>query len=325
MLGEYTYYNSNEVKRMPFKHSREIVKMPNGQHWIHIPLDPILQHAEMGKEVQRAFDIDRLTWEDIIKGDHLPKVEIDVNRIFMVMQVLLYDEVTGQIVKDQISILIKDDWIYTFQHGVHPVFEQVQEKLKVNRNNMRGRGLDYLLYSLMGSILNQHFLIFEQLQDKMDEIESLIMRQSKGNYIHDLYRIRKEAMKIKSAISPMKDIIRALVYESDFIKEDDRPVFLDLNDRLLEINETLAYYRELVNALYDMHLSNASNRMNRIMTTLTVYSAIFIPLTFMAGVYGMNFKYMPELNWKFGYPIFMVLCLVISISMVTFFRRKKWL
>ncbi len=325
MLGEYTYYNTEEVKRRPFKFPREIIMLPGGIHWVHIPVDPLESRAEDAKVIQRAFDIDRLTWEDITKGDHLPKVEIDVNRIFIVMQVLRYEENTQHIIKDQMSILIKDQCLYTFQHGEHPVFEQVQEKLRVNRNNIRGRSLDYLLYSLMGSILNQHFLIFDQFQERMDDIESLVMRQSKGNYIHDLYRVRKEIMKIKSAVSPMKDIIRNLVYESEFIKEEHRPVYLDLNDRLLEINETLAYYRELVTALYDMHQSNASNRMNRIMTTLTVYSAIFIPLTFLAGVYGMNFKYLPELNWKWSYPVFWVVCIALSVGMVGFFKKKKWL
>lgn len=325
MLGEYTYYNVDEVKRMPFKFPKDIVKLPGGIDWIHIPVDPLVSRPEDAKVIQRAFDIDRLTWEDITKGDHLPKVEIDENRIFIVMQVLRYEENTQHIIKEQMSILIKDKCLYTFQHGAHPVVEQVQEKLKINRNNMRGREMDYLLYAVMGSILNQHFLIFDQFQERMDEIESLVMRQSKGNYIHDLYRVRKEIMKIKSVVSPMKDIIRSLVYESDFIKEEHRPVYLDLNDRLLEINETLAYYRELVTALYDMHLSNGSNRMNRIMTTLTVYSAIFIPLTFLSGVYGMNFKYLPELSWKWSYPAFWVVCIILSVSMVSFFKKKKWL
>lgn len=325
MLGEYIYYNGNEVKQMSFKQPREIVKIPGGVHWVHIPIGKNGLTADNARDVQKAFNIDRLTWEDIVKGDHLPKVEVDGNRIFMVMQVLKYDDASQQIIKNQVSILIQNDWVLTFLHGETPVFEIVVEKLKINRNSMRERGPDYLLYSLMGTIMNLHFQIFESVEDKMDVIESLVMRQSKGNYIHDLYKIRKEIMKVKSAISPMKDMIRTLLYETTFIQADDRAVFQDLNDRLLEINESLSYYRELVNALYDMHLSNASNRMNRIMTTLTVYSAIFIPLTFLAGVYGMNFKYMPEMDWVGSYPIFILVCLLITGSMLGYFKRKKWL
>lgn len=325
MLGEYIYYNAEEVKRMAFKHPREIVALPGGVNWVHINLNDSLKTGDGARDIERAFDIDRLTWEDITKGDHLPKAEVDGDRIFMVMQVLRFDEGHQQIIKDQASILIQNGWVYTFQHGSAPVFEVVVEKLKNNRNNMRTRGEDYLLYSLMGAVLNLHFQIFEGLEDKMDQIENLVMRQSKGNYIHDLYKIRKEVMKIKSAVAPMKDMIRIILYETDFIKADDRAVFLDLNDRIFEISESLAYYRELVNAIYDMHLSNASNRMNRIMTTLTIYSAIFIPLTFLAGVYGMNFKYMPEMNWPYSYPIFILVCLIISIGMVSFFKRRRWL
>jgi magnesium transporter len=325
MLGEYIYYNANEVKQLSFKHPREIVKIPNGVHWVHVPIGESGITSDNAKDIQTAFNIDRLTWEDIVKGDHLPKVEVDGKRIFMVMQVLRFDEPSQQIIKNQVSILIQNDWVLTFLHGETPVFEVVLEKLKINRNSMRERGPDYLLYSLMGTILNLHFQIFERVEDKMDRIESLVMRQSKGNYIHDLYKIRKEIMKIKSAISPMKDMIRTLLYETTFIQADDRAVFQDLNDRLLEINESLSYYRELVNALYDMHLSNASNRMNQIMTTLTVYSAIFIPLTFLAGVYGMNFKYMPEMDWVGSYPVFILGCLVITGSMLGYFKRKKWL
>lgn len=132
-------------------------------------------------------------------------------------------------------------------------------------------------------------------------------------------------MKVKSAVAPIKDMIRTLLYESKLIKPENRSVFMDLNDRVLEINESLAYYRELVNALYDMHLSNGSNRMNKIMTTLTVYSTIFIPLTFLAGVYGMNFEYMPELKQPWAYPVFLILCLSIAGSLLTFFKKKKWL
>ncbi len=325
MLGEYIYYNANEVKPLSFKHPREIVKIPKGVHWIHVPIGKSGITSDNAKDIQQAFNIDRLTWEDIVKGDHLPKVEVDGERIFMVMQVLRFDEPSQQIIKNQVSILIQNDWVLTFLHGETPVFEVVLEKLKINRNSMRERGPDYLLYSLMGTIMNLHFQIFERVEDKMDRIESLVMRQSKGNYIHDLYKIRKEIMKIKSAISPMKDMIRTLLYETTFIQADDRAVFKDLNDRLLEINESLSYYRELVNALYDMDLSNASNRMNQIMTTLTVYSAIFIPLTFLAGVYGMNFKYMPEMGWVGSYPIFILACLVITGSMLGYFKRKKWL
>lgn len=325
MIGEYIYYNAQEVKRMPFKHLREIIKLPDGTNWVHIPLGVSPVTSENARDLQRAFNIDRLTWEDIVKGNHLPKVDVFDDKIFVVMQVLHFDEKRQQIIKDQVSILIVNNWVYTFLHGESPVFETVIEKLSINRNNMRDRGPDYLLYSLMGAVLNLHFQVFEKVENKMDEIEALIMRQSKGNYIHDLYRIRKEVMKIKSAVMPMKDIIRIILFETTFIKEDDRAVFQDLNDRIIEINESLSYYRELVNALYDMHLSNTSSRMNRIMTTLTVYSTIFIPLTFMTGVYGMNFKYMPELYWPWSYPIFMVACVAISIGMVSFFKRKKWL
>lgn len=325
MLGEYIYYNAEEVKRMAFKHPREIVAIPGGMHWVHIAIDDGLKTGDEARDIQRTFDIDRLTWEDITKGDHLPKVEVDGERIFLVMQVLRFDEGRQQIIKDQASILVQNGWVYTFQHGSTPAFEVVIEKLNINRNGMRERGADYLLYSLMGAILNLHFQIFEGVEDKMDVIESLVMRQSKGNYIHDLYKIRKEVMKVKSAVAPMKDMIRTILYETSFIKDDDRAAFADLSDRILEINESLAYYRELVNAIYDMHLSNTSSRMNRIMTTLTIYSAIFIPLTFLAGVYGMNFKYMPEMNWPYSYPIFILVCLTISIGMISFFKRKRWL
>lgn len=325
MLGEYIYYNEKEVKRMPFKHPKEIVSVPHGIHWVNIPVGGNLLTGDNAKEIQRVFEIDRLTWEDILKGDHLPKVEVGKDRLFMVMQVLHFDVVKQQIIKSQASILIQKGWVYTFIHGDSTVFEVVVEKLIVNRNGMRERGEDYLLYALMGTILNQHFEIFEKVEKKMDEIESLVMRQSKGNYIHDLYKIRKEVMKIKSAVSPMKDMIRTILYETTFVQVENQAVFRDLNDRLFEINESLAYYRELVNALYDMHLSNGSNRMNRIMTTLTIYAAIFIPLTFLAGVYGMNFKYMPELEWRYSYPVFLLVCLTLSIGLISFFKRKKWL
>lgn len=330
MLGEYIYYNVQDLKRFAFKHPKEVVKLPpdqqgHGRHWFHIQLNDQTMKGEGAKDIINAFHLDRLTWEDIIKGDHLPKIEVDDHRIFIVGQLLHFNSEKTQLIRDQVSLLIENNQVMTFVHGANPVFEVVFEKLKINRNGIRERGEDYLLYSLMGAMINLHFDIFESIENKMDNIESLVMRQSKGNYIHDLYKIRKEIMKVKGATAPIKEMIRVLLYDTKFIAEDNRAVFMDLNDRIYEINESLAYYRELVNALYDMHLSNASNRMNRIMTTLTVYSAIFIPLTFMAGVYGMNFKYMPELNQPLAYPIFWLVCIVITASMISYFKRKKWL
>lgn len=330
MLGEYIYYNGQEVKRSAFKHPKEVVKLPpdlagHGQHWFHIPINSLSEKGEGAKDIITAFHLDRLTWEDIIKGDHLPKIEADEKRIFIVSQLIRYDDATSMLVRDQVSILVENGQVVTFVHGENAVFDTVYEKLKINRNGIREKGIDYLVYSLLGAIINCHFDIFERIEEKMDNIESLVMRQSKGNYIHDLYKVRKEIMKVKGAAGPVKEMIRVLLYDTAFVRTENRAVYMDLNDRLFEINESLSYYRELVNALYDMHLSNASNRMNRIMTTLTVYSAIFIPLTFIAGVYGMNFKYMPELDQPWAYPLFWAICLIITASMVSYFKRKKWL
>lgn len=325
MQGLYIYYNSNEVKEMNFKHPRELNFLPQGHHWVHIPLTRENMHADAAKDLQRRFDIDRLTWEDIIKGDHLPKIEIDDSRLFMIMQVLSIDETTKAMKKEQVSILFQNNCIMTFLHSDDNVFTPVIEKLKINRNQMRQKGIDYLLYNLIGSVVNRHFDLFTQLEASMDKIEALIMRQAKALEVGSLYKIRKQIMKVKSAVLPLKDMIRTLLNESDFVQPANRALYLDLSDRLVEVNETLSYYRELVNALYDMHSSNASNRMNRIMTTLTVYSAIFIPLTFLAGIYGMNFDYMPELHQPWAYPAFLFICLCIAVGMLSFFKRKKWL
>lgn len=325
MRGKYIHYTDTDVKIMAFKHPKEITKLPNGAHWIHMPLTPEMQKLEASHEIQRAFHIDRLTWEDIVKGDHLPKLEYGDRRLFMVLQAMTYNASENQFVKDQISILYENNCLYTFTDTDYDPFQLVIEKLESNRNDIRTKGPTYLLYQLIAVVVNLHFSLFETIESKMDAIEAQVMRHVKGTAVHDLYSMRKEIMKAKSAIVPLKDMIKTLAYDTKFIPEDNKAVFLDLNDRLIEINESLAYYRELVNALYDMHLSNASNRMNRIMTTLTVYSAIFIPLTFLAGIYGMNFKYMPELNQIWAYPVFLIVCLIIAISMFTYFKRKKWL
>lgn len=325
MQGLYVYYNASDVKEMNFKHPRELKLLPDGHHWVHIPLTKENMTSEASKDLQRKFDIDRLTWEDIIKGDHLPKIEVDDDRLFMILQVLSIDENTNAMTKDQVSILYQDNCIMTFLHGQDNVFAPVIDKLKINRNMMRHKGIDYLLYNLIGAVVNRHFDLFTQLEDSMDKIEALIMRQARALEVGSLYKIRKQIMKVKSAVMPLKDMIRTLINESDFVQPSNRALYLDLSDRLVEVNETLSYYRELVNALYDMHASNASNRMNRIMTTLTVYSAIFIPLTFLSGIYGMNFDYMPELHQVWGYPVFLLTCMIIVIGMLTFFKKKKWL
>lgn len=283
-----------------------------------------LQNVELITEIGSLFAIHNLVLEDILNVYQRPKIEIYDDYIFAVIKHI--SKTDDKVKIDQISILVSDDFVITFQDNSSNIFEGIFERIEVGKNIFRKSKQDYLFYVLIDFIVDHYFVINEELTEEVDALQEELFINNEKNYTEEIHKLKKIVNKVRQAVKPSREIISGLLREDiEMINGSTHVYFRDTLDHLVQINEGLDLTRESVISLLDTYLSTVSNRMNEVMKVLTIIATIFIPLTFIAGVYGMNFKYMPELEWEYGYPIVWVIMLVVGILLGIFFKKKKWL
>jgi magnesium transporter len=276
------------------------------------------------ERIGEIFKLDALLLEDIVTVGSRPKYDKYENYLYVVASMLSVNEETGRLKQDELSLVIIENVILTFHENEKDIFDNIRKRISDNRGRIRRGGASYLFYSLIDSIVDQYFLVIETFEENIERLETSIMQNPESNQAKEIYDLRRELMNIRNAVWPMKDIINNLRIDEDVFNKEEVRYLGDLNDNIGQIVDFISYYRDMVMGLYEAYLSNLSNRMNRIMMTLTIFSVIFIPLTFLAGVYGMNFKYLPELGYKYSYYIFWLVCTAIGGGLFLFFKRKKW-
>jgi magnesium transporter len=219
------------------------------------------------------------------------------------------------------------NWLLTFQEGIEgDPFGPVRERLKNGQGRLRNQGADFLAYSLMDVIVDNYFLVLEQVADSIESIEEELMRTPSQRTLAEIYRLKRELLFIHKAIWPLREVVSSMLRrESSLVKEQTRIYLRDVYDHTIQVIETLETLRDMLSGMLDIYLSSVSNRLNGIMKVLTIIATIFMPLTFLAGLYGMNFKYMPELEQPWGYPAVLLLMVAITVGMLFFFRRKRWI
>jgi magnesium transporter len=226
------------------------------------------------------------------------------------------------IIYEQISIFSKDNFIITLQELEGDVFDPLRDRIKDDKGIIRKKDKDYLFYALIDIILDNYFVFMMNIEKSIESLEEEAMINEEDNLLKDIYYYKKELVKLRNSIIPMKEIIKTL---KDSAAEEDYKYYEDLFDHIYFMIDSLNVFREMINGIYEIYISNISNRMNKIMTVLTIFSAVFIPMTFLAGVYGMNFRHIPGLDNPNSFFIFISVCVAIFLGMIYFFRRKKWL
>ncbi|RKD28753.1 magnesium/cobalt transporter CorA [Thermohalobacter berrensis] len=319
---EVIYYNENQISKEVVSSLDSINWESSYNKWINIYG---LNDTELIKEIGSKNNISSLILEDIAHIGQRPKIEFYDNYIFIVLKMLSFDNKRMKIQHEQISFILLPDTLITFQEVEGDVFDPVRKRIFQSKGLIKKKGVDYLLYCLIDSIVDQNFILLDQIEEKIEIIEEDIINNQSKKLLENIYKLRKELLILKSSVWPVKDIIYNLLKEDSVINDDTKEYLKDVNDHLIQIMDFIIIYREMISSLFDTHLSHTSNKMNQIMTMLTIFSAIFIPLTFLAGVYGMNFQYIPELSYRWSYPIFWFICIVTVVSMYTFFKYKKWL
>ncbi|MDA3899722.1 MAG: magnesium/cobalt transporter CorA [Spirochaetes bacterium] len=301
----------------------ELTKQLSGIIWINIDG---LHDVEIIESLCSHFGIHKLTIEDILSVNQRPKLEEHSENLHIVLKMLNTDSNDHSIDIEQVSFLYMKNILITFQEKSGDVFESVRNRINDNKGYIRKRGADYLLYALIDSIVDRYFFILETIGEKLDELETDLLENPDKNSLNDLHRSRKEMLSIRRAVYPARDVISNLSRIDETLISAEMGIFLrDLYDHTVRVIETIELFRDTTSGLLDLYMNSVSNKMNEIMKTLTIIATIFIPLTFIVGVYGMNFANMPELNWKYAYFGIWGIMVAVFIAMLIYFRRKHWI
>lgn len=300
---------------LPFKDTPTITWMNiNGLHDVGV-INRIGDH----------FNIHPLVLEDILNTEQHPKYQDFDNHLFIVVKALHYDEKDDQIKAEQVSLILGKNFVISFQENEKDLLNPIRERIRNGKGRVRKMGADYLFYALLDTIIDNYFIILEKLDERIEALEEDVMNHPKPETLEEIHYLKREMIFLRKSLWPLREVISSLEREdSPIIQEKTRIYLRDVYEHTIQVIETAETMRDVVSGMLDIYLSNASNRMNEIMKVLTIIATIFIPLTFITGIYGMNFKFMPELEWKGGYFIVLALMAVIGVSMLVYFKRKKW-
>jgi magnesium transporter len=291
--------------------------------WINIKG---LHDTELIKDICGKFDIHNLTVEDILNTAARPKVENFDDYLMIIMHSLHMHPGDTELTSEQVSIIIKSNFVLSFQEGGISMFAEIRDRLKQEKNRIRKRGNDYLAYALMDKLVDGYFILFEVISARMEQIDEELSRNPDHNTLKKIQSLKNISLHLRKSIWPLREMFRFFLSgESAIINESSIPFFRDINDHVIQIMDIIESIKEMLTGMHDIYLSIISNRLNEVMKVLTIIATIFIPLTFFAGIYGMNFKYMPGLEWKFGFYCLNGIMLIIAIIMLLFFKKKKWL
>ncbi len=267
--------------------------------------------------------------EDINLPDQRPKIDEYENHLYVLVKMLDYDDEEKKITIEQVSFVLGENYLISFQETgkTGDVFGSVRERIKNSRGKHRKYGADYLLYSLLDVIIDHYFVILEKIGEDIEELEDEVINKPDNKKLTEIYNLKRELINVRKSVWPLREVLSRLDKESEnnLVKEPTHIYIRDLYQHSIQVIDSVESFRDILSSLVDIYLSSISNRMNSVMKVLTIISTIFMPLTFIVGLYGMNFKYMPELEWKYGYYLVWAICLFSVTVMLIFFRKKKWL
>jgi len=318
-------YNESQYSERELKNVEEAFNSKISEHisWINVNG---LNYTDDIEKLGEHYNLHPLVLEDIVNTSQRPKIDEYNDYIFLVAKMMYYDK-DETIVSEQISFVLGKNYVLSFQEAEGDVFDSLRDRIRLNKGRIRTSGSDYLLYAFIDSIVDHYYAIIETMGNKVEELEDeLFEGVSQDEITTQIQTLKREVLKVRRAIFPLREIINRIEKsENNLIEEKTQRYFSDVYDHVIQISETIDIYREMIWSLMDMYMTTISNRMNEIMKVLTIMSAIFIPLTFIAGIYGMNFEYIPELDYKYGYFCVWGLMISIFIGMLYYFKRKKWL
>lgn len=277
------------------------------------------------EQLGKHFNLNPLVLEDVVNTEQRPKIDEYEDYIFGVFK-MLYISDEEKVVGEHIALVLLENTVLVFQEVKEDVFNGLRERITGKLGRIRSRGADYLFFAILDAIVDNYFLVIENLNYRIEQLEDEVYNNPEPEVAKNIQVLKKEILQVRRWIYPVKELISRLIdTENNLIKKDTKLFLRDVQDHTIEINESLQIYREMSMSLMEMYMSNMSNKMNEVMKVLTIMASIFIPLTFIAGIYGMNFDHMPELHYRYGYHIVWAVMIILFIGMMIYFKKKKWL
>ncbi len=285
-----------------------------------------LHDTELIEKIGDHYGIHPLVLEDICHTNQRPKIEEFDNYIYVVLKMLTYNDATGQVAIEQVSLVLGDGYVISFQEALGDVLEPLRQRIISAKGRIRKQAADYLLYAVIDSIIDNYFVVIEAIGEKIEAIQQQVAAEPTQENLRLIYEIKRQMVALRRAVWPLRELVNGLQKtESELVKTPTMPFIRDIYDHVIQIIDTTETLRETASGLLEIYLSTINNRMSSVMQVLTIIATLFIPLTFIAGIYGMNFEYMPELACKWSYPIgFWVIVVGVIGTMLAYFKKKKW-
>jgi magnesium transporter len=291
--------------------------------WINIDG---LHDVEVMEQIGRTFNLHPLVLEDIMSTDQRPKMEDYENYIFIICKMLSYNDQEDRLNIEQFSLLLLPNVIISFQEKTGDVFNPVRERMRKGKGRIRRMGMDYLMYALLDAVVDNYFIVLENIGERIEDLEEELIASPGPETLQAIHHLKRELIFLRKSVWPLREAISALERgELDLIQEKTTVFLRDVYDHTIQVIDTIETYRDMVSGVLDVYLSSVSNKMNEVMKVLTIIATIFMPMTFIAGIYGMNFKHMPELETTYGYPVVWLVVVAIGLAMLKVFRKKRWL
>ncbi|MDH4301379.1 MAG: magnesium/cobalt transporter CorA [Nitrospira sp.] len=316
-------YSSTHCDEQPIGDVNEL-RPPSDETVSWVDVDGV-HKTDVLEAFGKHFGLHPLLLEDIANTDQRPKLDDYDTYLFLVMKVLTASN-QGDILVEQICFVLGRNYVLSFQENGTDVFQSVRDRLRVGKGRLRQNGSDYLVYALIDAVVDQYFEVLEMLGERIEAMQERLMADPRPETLKDIHALKRQLLFVRRAVWPLREAINNLSRsECPFLHEPTKVFFRDVYDHVVQIVDTIETLREMVSASLDIYLSSVSYRLNSVMRVLTVITTIFMPLSFIAGIYGMNFEYMPELKWPWGYPMAVGVMGLVAATMLLGFRWKKWL
>jgi magnesium transporter len=315
-----THFQEREVERIedcfPFKDEPTTT-------WINIDG---LHDVEIVEKIGNHFGIHPLILEDIVSVGQRPKMEDFESYIYIILKMLSYNDGNGELQTEQVSLIVGPNYVISFQERIGDVFEPIRDRIRKKKGRIVKAGADYLAYALFDIVVDNYFSILEKVGDRVEVMDEIIVEKAATEILHEIRAMKREMIFLRKSIWPLREVISGLErVESKLIKKSTHIYLRDVYDHTIQVIDTIESLRDMISGLLDIYMSSVSNKMNEVMKVLTIIATIFIPLTFIAGIYGMNFEFMPELKLRWAYPAVWAVMAAVTIGMVVYFRRKRWI
>ncbi len=318
-------YNSAKIEEHRFQQLEECLLPPGLDRVTWINVEGV-HDVEVIRRLGDCHSFHPLVLEDIVNTVQRPKIEDYGDYLFIVLR-MLRPTVEHDFSSEQLSLILGPNYIFTFQEGIQgDPFDPVRERIRASKGKIRGMGSDYLAYSLIDAIVDGYFSVLEEFGERVVDVEEELALTPERDTLHLINELKKEIIFLRKTVWPLREAIAFLERgDSHLLQDSTRVYFRDVYDHTVQVIDTVETYRDLLSGMLDLYLSSISNRTNEVMKFLTVIGTIFMPMTFLVGVYGMNFKHMPELDWPNGYFALWGIMIAISLLMIVYFRKKRWL